>query len=356
MSSHELTTADVDRIVSEIRPDWTVEAATPAEAGHTPVYHLTVSDDTDGTREYVLKAAPAGETAGIPVETRLLALLDARTSIPVPGIVGVLDAHPEAPAPAFLMASMSGQAVPQRDVDGLADETVGRLARDSGRLLAELHGLDVVAGFGYLDCDQARALQGGRPPTDGRELVVADPASWPEVLGAWVAHELENLADTEYAGLAERVRGPLEAAAERVPTDVDPVFARIDHGVHNFRFDPETGALTAALDWAFTLAASPGYDLATVAYVLAGGPTTALQRAEDRRSFVRTQLEAGYRDAAGRLPDDYTAHRRTYDLLMLVRSLNHLQAGQSHVRPENVEEASEGTREQALELLADGVN
>jgi hypothetical protein len=321
----------VERAVAAVRPDWTVDDATLAADGHLAVYHLDLAG-AGGPASAVLKATPAGDDfGGVHVEPRLLALVAARTSIPVPDVYGVVDDREGLPTPCFLMETVddAGHVADHRD---LGDDALARLARTTGEYLAELHALDVADRFGTLAWDGDRALDGGVPAPMTEHFAVEDgDDAWPAVVADWVELECSNLEDSRFADGVDEWRRALDAHVDalRDARDGDedafePVLARIDHGVHNVVLESDRGAVAGVIDWAFTLAATPAYDLVVVADVLAGGLQVHRVDHPDRRDRVREALLDGYRATTGAVPDEYHAHRACYELLATVRGMNHL--------------------------------
>jgi len=98
------------------------------------------------------------------------------------------------------------------------------------------------------------------------------------------------------------------------------VLARIDNALENVLL--EDAELRAMLDWEFTIAATPGYDIVNVAWSLAGGPYLFDPEVPDRRAMVREALFRGYRDRGGdSVVDQARANRDCYELLSAVRSM-----------------------------------
>lgn len=341
----------VEAMVRTVRPGWRVREATLADRGYTAVYHVTAGTG-DGTREVVLKAAPDDGDHGIRAEARLLALLGQRTALPVPGLLGAVDDHDDLPAPALLMDAMAGDRLPERAVGTLPDDALRRLARETGEHLAALHGLDVVDGFGHVGCEPSPALRGGRPENPATELVVGDGReSWPAQVRAWAAEPLDDLAGTRFEALVPRVRAAVGEAVDALDGPFDPALGRIDHGLHNLLVDGETGSVEAVLDWAFTLAVPPAYDLATIEHQLGGGAWSALPEHPDRRPLVREAMLDGYRSASGEVPAAYDAERPLYELLATLRAMQHLEAGLAAIPDERVDEAAEGLVEHVERLI-----
>ncbi len=353
----------VERMVHAVRPEWRVRDATLAERGHTSVHHVTVEDADAADGEYVLKASPDGGAYGIRTEARLLALVGEHTSIPVPRLVGAVDAQDDLRTPFLVMERAAGTALPPREVGALSDAALRRVARETGAHLAALHvllagrsdlALDATDAFGYVGCQPTEPLRGGRPRADGADLVVTGSAeSWPALVREWADDELDRLGDTRFADLAPRLRVAIDAELDALREDgpFTPALARVDHGLHNLLVEPGTGRATSVLDWAFTLAATPAYDLACVEFVLAGAAVVGLSDVPDRRALVRSAMLDGYRERAGDVPEEFRDHRACYDLLMCARSANHLAAGVTHVPDDRVDEVADWHRAEARSLL-----
>lgn len=308
-----------------VRPGWTLDRATRDTRGHTAVYHLEVAT-ADGSRELVLKASPDEAPRGVTAEPRLLGLLARETGIPVPEVVAAVDAHEAVPAPYFLMDSMPGTAREYEETRLLDDHVLRRLARETGEYLGRLHGLDVVDAFGVVGVDAAEGP--GRPAAPAAALGVPDPIdTWTAFLRASVEPELEQLAASDVADVAADVRSRVEDRLSGLSDRWRPVLGRIDHGVHNLLMRPADGGIEALIDWGFTLAVTPGCDLRTVEYVLSGAVLAPLADATDRRPLVRTAMAEGYRRTA-RYPDaELAAAGDLYELLAVLRAMNHLEAG-----------------------------
>lgn len=333
----------VARMVRAVRPEWRVREATLADSGFAAVYRLAV-ETPDGRRECYLKATPDGDRHGIDAEARLLAVLGRHTSIPVPGVLGAVDAHDDLPAPFFVAGRLPGTAVAFEDLGTPPDAALRRVARESGAFLAELHAVDAVDAFGVVDRDRSTALDGGRPPADGDELVVADPAgSWPALVRRWADAELDRHGSTRFGGLTPRLRAALDRRVGALSGSFDPVLARVDHGLHNLLVEPPTGEVTGVVDWGFTLAATRAYDLACVGFVLGGAVLAGVPGTPDRTGLVGAALRSGYRSRAA-VPREFDEHRDCYDLLASVRSMNHLAAGVAAVPDEHVDAAADAHR------------
>lgn len=323
-----LPTDVLAEMLRAVDPEWRLREATPAERGFTAVYRVAVETGT-GSRECVLKATHDGDAHGIDVEARLLSLLATRTGIPVPDVIGAVDDRDGVPTPFFVMEPVPGAELAFEETAALPDHVLRQLARQTGEYLGELHAIAAVEAFGTVDrADQT--LDGGRPSGDPDDLRVADGfETWPDYLRSAADQELERLADTRFGDLAPRLRPWIRERIEGMAGPFPSVLGRIDHGVHNLLVDPDTGGVEAVLDWGFTLAVAPGYDLQCVEYVLSGA---VLGAAPDRRELVREAMCEGYRSSGASYPrDELSAHRALYELLAIVRAMVHLDAGVAKV-------------------------
>lgn len=348
MNDESLSRESLWEFLEFLAPDFRLLDAQRATLGHSIVYRLEVDDsgleagdsglevddsgldraDESDRRVVVLKAAPPDGASGIATEPRLLTLLDRETDIPVPTVHGVLDEHDTLPTPAFLMDAVPGVIRAQPDVLECSDAELASIARQTGRHLATLHDLDAVDRFGFVTVSVDRPLRGAVPDPDPAAVsVAAGHDDWSDCLDAWVEHELETLADAGHVSLAERLSGWFEDRIAAVPDDIDPVLARVDHGVHNLCVDPDTHHVTGLIDWAFTLAATPGYDLQCVTYVLSGAVLAHCTGAPDRRQLVREAVLEGYRarSADPVVPDLDSWY--TYEVCSVVRALNFVESG-----------------------------
>lgn len=366
----EIPPAVREQMVAEVRSDATVREAELARSGHLSVYHLDVKTAT-GAAEWVLKASPDGEVHGIDTEARLLSLVDDRTSIPVPTVLGAVDDHETLPAPYFLMERAEGTALSKRGIRDLSDSAVERLAKQSGRYLAELHDLDGPDGFGQVAIDptdtawaerDAEDLR-GRLPVDPTEFAVSPlPGSqtrtdeWRPVLESWVEDTLEGHARTRFSDLTADARTALFDRVASIDGPVDPAFGRIDHGLHNVLLEPESGAITAVIDWAFTLSVPPAYDLVCVGVNLSLEPWSAHPDSPDRRDLVRRCLREGYRERGDAdVLERLRRHGPAYELLALVRAMVHLDTVTEMAMPEASEAEVDAVADVYREHLAEYV-
>jgi hypothetical protein len=132
-----------ERTVATVDDTCTVREATGIDAGGNETFRVTV-ETPDGRRECVLETSTGG--GNLDAEARLLRLLGGETDVPVPSVVGVVDEHPDLPAPFFLMERLDGEQPPADPAEiPVADLTT--YARDVGRYLGAVHELDAFDGY-----------------------------------------------------------------------------------------------------------------------------------------------------------------------------------------------------------------
>lgn len=339
----------IAQMIRTIGPEWDLREAELMERGFTSVYHVVV--ETPSRRECVLKASPDGERHGIDIEARLLRILAEYTSIPVPLVIGVSDIHDDLPAPFFLMDSMSGTTLPFHEVGTVSDTSLQRIARQTGAYLAELHEIDTLDSFGFVDYDRSDQLHGSRPSADVEQLIVADGRdSWPSQVREWVDMELDTHTTTQFGDLTPSLRSAFDEGIEALSRSgsFTPVLGRIDHGVHNLLI--EQRELSSMLDWGFTLAVTRSYDLACVEYVLSGAVLSATPSTPDRQELVQDAILDGYRSTAS-IPEEFHEHQSLYELLAVVRSMNHLDSGVAKIPEKHTETVADGLRTELRTLL-----
>ena len=352
-----LGTATIERAVGAVDPTWSLRDHEPATGGYLPV-HLLGLDTPAGPKRAVLKASPDGETHGIDVEARILRLLDAHTSLPVPEVYGAVDEHDSLPAPFFLSAYVPGVTVERNELGSLPVGRLERLARASGRYLAELHELDPFDAYGYLERSPDYTLRGERPPASADTLAVADPTDeWETQIRSWGDDCLAGVAETRFADLLDDVEPFLDDRIARLDGPFRPVLGHIDNSVENVRHDPETAEITGLLDWAFSLSVTPGYDLALVEQSLNGGQWRLVRDSPDYTERIRPALLDGYREVGpSRALAELDAHRDLYELLSLCRSMNNLEPWLSvkDATPAQVDAAARTVRERTRTILDGG--
>jgi len=311
----ELSGPTIRRMLRAVGVSESVEAATPTERGFCTVYRVETAAET-----LYLKAAPADQPSGVAGEARIQAVLEANSSIPVPPVRGVVDAHDSLPAPFFVMAACPGEELPYEHLAAFDDEAMRRLARDTGRYLGELHRID-VDGFGHVG-HTGPELDGKGPSGDPAVLRSDDArVDWPSYFRARVEAELDGTADSRFASVASDLRTHLEAVADDLEGPFEPVLGRNDHGLHNLLVDPDTGEITAMLDWAYTIAVPPAFDFEFAVYLYGGSFLTGLPDARDRRDLVREAMVEGYREAAPERVDAVATPEPRYELVAMARLL-----------------------------------
>lgn len=317
-----ISNAQLTRILDSIEPTWALRDATHVDGGVHAVYRLAVETE-DGTETVYLKATPPEKPSTIHLDARLLTGIDANSDIPVPTVLGVVDEHDDLSAPYMLLSTMPGTARMRPELPSVPDQKLRRLAFQSGQYLAHLHDLDAVDSYGFLTHD-GPPLAGGRPAADFSTVTVADPFDdWRECLRTWASGTLERVEKTQFADVVPRVEPIIESRIDTLDGPFDPALARIDHSIENVLV--EDGDLQAFIDWEFTIAATPAYDLANVVWSLAGGPYKFSPETTERRPLVREELLAGYSERGEDIRiEQFQANRGCYDLLSTLRSMVHL--------------------------------
>ena len=318
--AREISEETLAEMVRVAESGWELQAAMPAERGFCSVYRVVVARN-ETTRERYVKASPDGRAWAIPTEARVQAVLDAHTSIPVPEVLGVVDDHESLPTPYYLMSALPGADVAYERVCRLEDDALERLARETGRYLAELHSVPAVDGFGHVRHD-GPALVGGRPDGDPEALTVEEPREeWQTYLRDYVGRELERHADSRFSDLTLELRRWFEAGIDELTGPFEPVLGRNDHGLHNLLVDPDTGEITAMLDWGYTLAVPAAFDVEFAVYLFGGAFLAGLPDVSDRHPLVREAMCSGYRAAT---PDGTTVQppEPLYEALAMVRIMN----------------------------------
>ncbi|WP_436911945.1 phosphotransferase family protein [Halosimplex marinum] len=282
--------------VAALRAGWTVLDAEPMPAGSDIVYGVTVRDARDRRREAVLKCFRSdGPVDGrsperFLVEVDLLELVGRETDIPVPEVYGTYRSRDGLPGPAFLMGRLPGEP-PLGVAVGGREAAAERLLRESGRLLARVHDLRSFDAFGDLV-----SRDGGPAVRDGR-------ATWPDRLRDIVDDSLDGLAGTRFAGLEEPLREYADDRFAELDLAADAALLHGDYRPGNLLADPDTGDLTAVLDWGAAQAGDPRYELAWAVREFSGrAPVGSADRERVREAFVDAYEEGradGFeRDAA----------------------------------------------------------
>lgn len=257
--------------VSAVRPDWRLVDADPIPEGSDIVYAVTVvpveraESDPTATREAVLKCFRTSDALSVRthqrflVEVDLLELADRETDLPVPAVFGVCESHDYLPMPAFLMERRPGQSVSTVPLDG-TDGVSDRLVRESGRYLARVHDLRSFGAFG----DLVTAENGPTDATRGDPVVADGRSEWVDRVRDIVEDSLDELDGTRFGDLGSGLREYTEERLTTLDLDAEPVLLHGDYRPGNLLGDPETGEVTAVLDWGAAQAGDARYELAWV--------------------------------------------------------------------------------------------
>jgi aminoglycoside phosphotransferase (APT) family kinase protein len=349
--SRDLSEATVREQVAVVDPAVTVERVESVDRGRSTVFTVTGRREGDPV-DWYLKLAPPDDHGGIPADARLSALLADRTDVPVPAVHGVVDDHPNLPTPYHVTTALDGAALDYADVGWLSDDALRRLARETGAALGQLHGIDAVDAYGLVRPADGRSYGGDRPTGGVADLSVDGPDSWTDWLDAWVDRELGRHADSRFADLTPRLRSWVESRLSGVKEPDRPVLGRNDHGLHNLLLDPETGEMRAMLDWAYTLAVAPAFDLHYAEYIYGGRYLSAIEDVPDRQSLVREAMLAGYESVAPDRVERVADPRPLYDLLASVRVMNDFELLAPQLPAGTTEAVAEGLRADTERLLA----
>lgn len=315
-----LPDATLQRMLHRVEPDWSLREAEPVESGFSAVYRLAV--DGGDVDECYLKCTPDGDGEGVSADARIQRVLEEETDIPVTPVLGVVDDHPDLPAPFHLTAGVGGESVPYEAVGQLSDAVMRGIARDVGRHLGDLHTLDAVDGFGYVASGGPK-LDGGRPSGTASDLTpVRGRDSWPEYLRARTNAELDRHTDSRFADLTDRLTAWFDERIGALSGPFEPRLGRNDHGFHNLLVDREAGSVTAHPDWAYTLAVPPAFDFEFAAYLYGGSFLAGLPDVRDRRELVREAMLDGYERTAPGLVGRVRDPTPCYELLAATRVMN----------------------------------
>lgn len=342
----ELGRAAVESMVAAIDENWTVREVSEIDEGGNETFRVAVETPT-GTRECVLKTSTGGGGT-LDAEARLLRLLASEASVPVPEVYGVVDEHPDLPAPFFLMAHREGDHLPG-DPSELPVGELSAYAREVGRYLGRVHALDAFDGFGPIVAarDVDPADRGGtRPLAREYDLTIPDPHDeWASTLTATVDAILDRHSEGRFGDLTPRIRDAVEERRAGLDLSGSPVIARLDHGLHNLLVDRADEAVAGVLDWGIARATHPEYDLACAEQ----GFCTTAPLDSDRRRRVRAALYDGYREINDLATDEsFDARRRLYLLVFQTISMNW---AEGWITTDIAEEVERDNRRFVAELL-----
>ncbi|WP_415379903.1 phosphotransferase family protein [Halosimplex sp. TS25] len=313
--------AAVERMVAAVDEGWRVGEAIAIDDGGNETVAVTVETD-NGVRECVLKATDEEDGGGnLAAEAKLLRLLGAETSVPVPEVYGVVDDHPDLPTPLFLMERIDGKALPT-DASAVPDEEMVAYVRQVGRSLGEVHGLDAFDGYGpVVDAERVDPADVGGARLLAREygLALDDPHdTWASRLPATAEWMLDRLESTRFGDLVPELREAIDRRRPGLDLSGTPVIARIDHHPGNLAVDRESRTVTGLLDWGLARTTHPEYELVCAEQGFCG--TDSFD--SERRERIRTALYEGY-DETAELPsaDGFAERRRLHRLVFLASNM-----------------------------------
>ncbi|MFC7197382.1 phosphotransferase family protein [Halosimplex aquaticum] len=338
----------VERMVTAVDGDWTVLDATEISEGGNETVAVTVETD-DGVRECVLKATDEEHGGGnLAAEAKLLRLLGAETSVPVPEVYGVVDDHPDLPTPLFLMGRTDGEPLPA-DASAIPNDEMAAYVRQVGRSLGEIHSVDAFGGYGPVaDADRVDPADAGgaRPLARAYGLALADPHdSWAARVPATAEWMLERVGETRFGDLVPALDDAITERYERLDLPGRPVISRIDHHPGNLAVDRGSRSVTGLLDWGLVRTTDPEYDLVCAEQGFCG--TDSLD--SDRRERLRSALYEGYDETHERRVDGaFEARRRLYQLVFIAPNMTWVSAW---VTPETADGVERDYREFVAELL-----
>lgn len=110
---------------------------------------------------------------------------------------------------------------------------------------------------------------------------------------------------------------------------------------------------TGLIDWEYTVATPPGYDLVHSSKSFAGGPWLFAPSVTDRWGSVYDAMLEGYREhAPNNDVDQARSNRECYELLAIVRTMGHLGSWYPMVGLEDqIEQAAEALRRDVTDRL-----
>jgi len=311
-----LSTADLAAAVAAVRPDWGLVDAEPMPEGSDIVYGVTVRDGDGATRDAVLKCfhpdkSPTHTPERFLVEVDLIGIAARETDLPVPERYGVRGSHESAPTPAFLMERLPGES-PSAVADPVAADAAApatdRLLRESGRYLARIHDLRTFEAFGDLVTDADRTA--GDDPAD--PVVRDGHRTWTERLGDLTTFSLDGLDGTRFADLEPRLREYADERLTALDLRAEAALLHGDFRPGNLLADPETGSVTAVLDWGAAQAGDPRYELAWAVREFSGRSPLDSPAHDRVRDALFEAYEAERGTAFDRESDAFEERQRFY--------------------------------------------
>ena len=319
MGNQQIDRATMARAIKRINPVWELREAIRLSGGDISVYRITVetprSDET-----WYLKLTPNSAVDRVATEARLLSVLS-EIEIPVPGVRGLIDDDPSLPTPVLLIHPMAGDTRSRSDLPAVSDGTLREIASQSGRLIATLHELDFGDEFGYL-CPGGTTYDGGVPSPDPASIDIVDPdIDWQAHLHHHIDQLEPSLAKSTFQDHSEQLIEDVRLSIDTLTGPFLPVLARIDQSIENLRLIGDQ--IIGMLDWEFSLATTPAYDLEHVTWSLAGGPYLYSTVFPDRRELVRDGVWEGYRSANGlATPEQRDTNTLCYQGIIALRSMD----------------------------------
>jgi len=317
-------TADIERMVQLVNPDWTLRDDTAESSGRHFTHRLRVDTGAGETR-VILKASKDDDSYC--QEARLLAVLDGAKELPVASLHGVVDQHDDLPTPFFVMDELPGVSIHKSETDTLSKETLRQIAVSSGHQLAKLHQLNPIDEFGVISVSEGESLHGGTPTSDPAMLsVTGGEASWAGHMEDSFDALLEALADSQFGCISAEVSAAANSGVDGLRADdsFDPVVGRVEHSLDNILVDRDAGLVTGMLDWEFVASMTAANDLVFAGFWLSGGQWGLLPSTPDYRDVVREGLLEGYQHTGktGVLAE-YRVHHECYEILQLLRTMVH---------------------------------
>ena len=320
--SRLITTADIERMVELVNPDWTLREGTPESSGRHFTHRLRI-DTEAGEKRVILKTSK--DDVSVCHEGRLLAVLNEATDLPVASVHGVVDEHRDLPTPFFIMEELPGESIHKSETDTLSERALRQIAVSSGRQLAILHELDAIDEFGVISVKEGQPLQGGMPAGDPGALYIPDgDTSWAAHLEDSFEEMLDALADSRFSDVRSDVRDAVEPmiAALRADGSFEPAVGRVEHSMDNILVNSGAGEVTGMLDWEFVASMTPANDLVFAEFWLSGGQWGLLPSTPDHRDLIMDGLLEGYRRrGSAAVLEEYRTHRDCYETIQLLRTM-----------------------------------
>ena len=133
---------------------------------------------------------------------------------------------------------------------------------------------------------------------------------------------IDALEETRFADIQQRIKPIAEAYATDLTGEFYPVVARIDSSIDNLLLDRETSAVMGMLDWEFSVAAAPAYDIVFVVHSLVDGFWSLLPEAPNHRQTAQRSLLEGYQEIGStQVIEQFRANGDCYDLLAVFHAM-----------------------------------